>query len=87
MTGPFDDLRARITANDAHIVAAVNERIRLVSELWRLKQEVGADKVDPDREQRLREELAALNAGPLSAVGLDRLVSELLDLTKSEIAG
>jgi chorismate mutase len=87
MTGPFDDLRARITANDAQIVAAVNERLRLVSELWRLKREVGSDKVDPDREQRLREELAALNTGPLSGVGLDRLVSELLDLTKSEIAG
>ena len=38
------------------------------------------------REQALRRELASLNAGPLSAEGLDRLVTELLALTKAELA-
>jgi chorismate mutase len=79
------DLRARIGANDAAIVAAVNERLRLVAELWELKAAHGTERLDPDRERRLREELAAGNAGPLSEEGLDQLVTELLALTKREL--
>ena len=80
------DLRARIGANDAAIVAAVNERLRLVAELWELKAAHGTERLDPDRERRLREELTAANAGPLSAEGLDALVTELLALTKRELS-
>jgi chorismate mutase len=80
------ELRARIGANDRRIVAGVNERLRLVTELWRIKDAHGADRVDPDRERRLREELAAANEGPLSPEGLDRLVADILALTKRELA-
>jgi chorismate mutase len=81
----FDEIRRQITVNDEEIVAAVNRRIALVTELWRLKAELGYDTVDPDRERLLREHLAAANDGPLSAEGLDRLVTDLLDLTKREL--
>jgi chorismate mutase len=80
-----DALRERITANDRAIVAAVNERLRLVAELWQLKRKVGAEQLDPDRERALRAELAAANEGPLSAAELDRLVDTLLALTKREL--
>ena len=86
MNGPLDGIRAQITANDGAIVSAVNERLRLVAALWQLKREIGADQLDPRRELALRDELAALNTGPLSADGLDRLVTELLALTKQELA-
>ena len=82
---PLAGLRARIVANDHAIVAAVNERLRLVTALWELKEVHGAPRLDPDRERRLREELAAANTGPLSAEGLDALVGELLALTKREL--
>ena len=82
---PLAGLRDRIGANDRAIVAAVNERLRLVTELWGLKEVHGAPRLDPDRERRLREELAAANTGPLSSEGLDALVSELLALTKREL--
>jgi len=65
----------------------VNVRLRLVEELWRLKAEQGAARLDPERERRLREELRASNPGPLSNEGLDRLVGELLELTKRELGG
>jgi chorismate mutase len=81
----FDQIRAEITAADEQIVAAFNHRLELVTELWQLKAALGLDTVDPDRERRLRQTLAAANAGPLSAEGLDRLVTELLDLTKKEL--
>ena len=83
--GQIDRLRERIAANDAAIVAAVNERLRLVAELWELKEQLGAERLDPDRERRLRAQLAEANAGPLSDEGLDRLVDELLALTKREL--
>ena len=81
----IEELRARIAENDRAIVSGVNERLRLVTELWCLKEEHGAPRLDPDRERRLRDELAAANAGPLSADGLERLVGELLELTKREL--
>jgi len=85
VSGRFEEIRREITANDEAIVAAVNRRIELVMELWLLKAELGLDTVDPDRERLLREGLAAANTGPLSAAGLDRLVTDLLDLTKREL--
>ena len=81
----IEALRSRIAENDAAIVGAVNERLRLVAELWRLKEELGASRLDPERERRLREQLAAANEGPLSAAGLNSLVGELLALTKREL--
>ena len=87
MSDRFEELRAEIAANDAEIVGAVNHRLRLVAELWRLKAERGDARLDPDRERRLREGLARLNEGPLSGQGLERLVDELLALTKRELGG
>jgi chorismate mutase len=88
MTGhddPLAELRARISENDRAIVAAVNERLRLVARLWEVKERHGAERLDPDRERRLRDELARANDGPLSPHGLDALVDELLALTKREL--
>ncbi len=85
MSERFDEIRREITLNDEAIVAAVNRRLALVTELWELKAELGLDTVDPDRERLLREALAATSEGPLSPAGLDRLVTELLDLTKREL--
>ena len=87
MRDRFDRIRDEILANDREIVAAVNRRLDLVTELWELKNALGLDTVDPDRERRLRETLAAANTGKLSAVGLDHLVTELLTLTKRELGG
>ena len=85
MTARFEEIRAEIVENDMAIVAAVNRRLDLVATLWELKAELGLETVDPDRERRLRESLAAANTGRLSSDGLDRLVAELLDLTKKEL--
>ena len=85
MSDERDVLRQRIAANDAEIVGLVNERLRLVAALWEWKRQHGAERLDPDRERRLRHELHAANAGPLTDEGLDRLVDELLALTKNEL--
>jgi chorismate mutase len=80
------DLRARITDADRAILAAVNERIELVRKLREHKLAQGWDFVDQGREERLLAALAGENPGPLSEGGLRELFSELLALTKREIA-
>jgi 3-deoxy-7-phosphoheptulonate synthase/chorismate mutase len=83
----FAELRRLVGENDRAIVDAVNRRLELVEELWRLKAERGDARLDPERERRLREELRGANGGPLSDEGLGRLVDELLELTKRELGG
>ena len=81
----FEEIRAEIVQNDQAIVAAVNRRLDLVTELWELKARLGLETVDPDRERRLRNDLAEANTGRLSGAGLERLITDLLDLTKREL--
>jgi chorismate mutase len=85
MNERVEELRARLVEEDERIVAALNRRLELVAELKRVKQELGVDFLDPPREQWLREHLAKTNGGPLSAEGLDELVTVLLALTKREL--
>jgi chorismate mutase len=84
VTDPLRELRGRIDAIDLRIVGAVNERLALVDELWRLKAELGVDRVDPGREEAIREALRGANGGPLSEEGLTELIDAILALTKRE---
>jgi chorismate mutase len=79
------ETRERITDVDRRILEAVNERLRLVQELWRHKAEHGLPTLAPAREQWLLDHLAGLNEGPLSDDGLRRLFAEILALTKREL--
>ena len=83
--GEVEELRRRIDEVDAAIVEAVNTRLALVQELWQVKARIGVDRVDPGRERRLREALAAVNRGPLTPEGLDELIGSLLALVKREL--
>ena len=79
------DLRGRITDADRAILAAVNERIGLVSELRAHKLAQGWDFLDAGREERLLAALTGENSGPLSDEGLRTLFTEVLALTKREL--
>jgi chorismate mutase len=79
-----DELRARITAVDREIFRLVNERLRLVAQLKRHKDEQGYAFVDPERERRMVDDQLAANDGPISDDGLRGLYAELLALTKRE---
>lgn len=76
------ELRRRVLETDRQIVEAVNERLRLVTAIWELKIAQGLPLVDAEREQLLREALAASNEGPMSRAELDELVGAILELTK-----
>jgi 3-deoxy-7-phosphoheptulonate synthase/chorismate mutase len=88
MTDPtVQRLREEISELDRSILESVNGRLELVAALRRHKQDVGLPFVDPDRERQLLDDLVSANRGPLSDQGLHELFSELLDLTKREVAG
>lgn len=85
MPDRLEQLRGRIEANDRRIVEAMNERLRLVAEIKRVKAELGVEFVDPQRERELIARLEAANEGPLSAGGLHELYALVLELTKREL--
>jgi chorismate mutase len=78
-------LREQLTANDVEIVEALNIRLELVTQLKRVKEELGVDFLDPAREEWLLQHLASTNRGPLSEDGLREIYTELLALTKREL--
>jgi chorismate mutase len=78
--------RERISELDAAILATVNRRLELVAELKRYKDEHGLDFVDPEREEAMLADLMSKNKGALSDDGVRELLTELLALTKREIA-
>ena len=64
----------------------MNARLKLVSRLKRYKEERGIEFVDLEREEWMLNYLLRANRGPLSAEGLRELFTEILDLTKREVA-
>ena len=79
-------LREQLSDNDVKIVEALNARLKLVAQLKRAKEERGIGFLDPAREAWMLQYLTRANRGPLSAEGLKEIYTELLDLTKREIA-
>jgi chorismate mutase len=92
MTGPdtsdplIRQLREQISDNDVAIVEAVNARLKLVARLKRVKEERGIDFLDPAREEWMLQYLTRANRGPLSPEWLREIYTELLDLSKREVA-
>ncbi|MBA2462082.1 MAG: chorismate mutase [Actinobacteria bacterium] len=79
-------LREQLSDNDVKIVEAINARLKLVARLKRVKEERGIGFLDPAREEWMLQYLTRANRGPLSEDGLREIYSELLDLTKREVA-
>lgn len=79
-------LREQLSDNDVKIVEALNARLKLVARLKRVKEERGIGFLDPAREEWMLQYLTRANRGPLSADGLREIYTELLDLTKREVA-
>jgi chorismate mutase len=78
-------VRRQISDLDRSLVEIVNQRLALVAQLKRYKDEHGIGFVDPAREEWMLQYLQRLNRGPLSREGLEELYHELLDLMKREV--
>ena len=80
------ELRERITEIDLAILESANARLELVRELREHKLAQGWDFLDPGREERLLDALSRENPGPLSDEAVRQLFTDLLALTKRELA-
>jgi chorismate mutase len=78
-------LRDRLAQVDLALVEGVNDRLRLVAELKRVKAELGIAFLDPEREAHMLEWLQERQSGPLGDEGLRELHAALLELTKREL--
>ncbi len=78
--------REQISDNDRQLVEAINRRLELVVRLKAYKESRGVDFLDPEREEWMLRYLSRANRGPLSPDGLREVYTELLDLTKREVA-
>jgi chorismate mutase / prephenate dehydratase len=80
------EVRGKIADNDRAIVAAINDRLKLVARLKAYKDSRGLDFVDRAQEDWIYTYLARVNSGPLSDEGLREIIREILDLTKREVS-
>lgn len=78
--------RERITEADREILASVNRRLGLVTQLHAYKAAHGYPLVDRGRETALLDELERVNPGPLSSAGLRELYATVLAVSKREAA-
>jgi chorismate mutase len=79
------ELREQIRQADRALLAAMNERIRLVARVKQHKSSRGIDFIDQAQEERVVASLERENPGPLSPEGLRELYQVVLDLTKREV--
>ena len=78
------EYRARISAADDDILAALNHRLQLVSELHAHKRRQGYPLFDGGREQAVVKRAIARNPGPLSDQAVADLYALLLPLCTAE---
>jgi chorismate mutase/prephenate dehydratase len=74
----LSDLRKEIDRIDREIVTLLNDRIRLASDVGRLKEESGKSIYDPAREEDVFTALAKLNEGPLTDRALRLIYREII---------
>jgi chorismate mutase/prephenate dehydratase len=78
------EYRARISAADDDLLAALNHRMQLVSELHAHKRRKGYPLFDGGREHEVVQRAIARNRGPLSDHAVTELYALLLPLCTAE---
>ncbi|MGD9878480.1 prephenate dehydratase [Desulfococcus sp.] len=74
----IDDRRKAIDAIDDQLLELINERLRLVMDVGRIKAEQGRQVLDSSRESRIFERLLRRNRGPLDEKVLIHLFTQIM---------
>ncbi len=64
---------------DSQLVTLLNERASCAKKIGRLKETVGLDVYQPDREIEVLKHVRARNDGPLDADAITRLFERIID--------
>jgi chorismate mutase len=73
------DLRRRIDLLDAHLVRLLNARAACALEIGQLKEALGLQIYQPDREREVLEHVRSVNTGPLDDGAIGRLFERIID--------
>lgn len=79
----LDALRRRIDELDERLVRLLNDRAGCALEIGRLKQALGMEIYQPDREREVLRHVRELNGGPLDAHAMVRLFERIIDEARS----
>lgn len=71
-------VREKIDGIDREIIARLNERVRLASDVARAKHEAGLPIYHPEREEQVFSRLEAINSGPLGPGAIRRIYREII---------
>jgi chorismate mutase len=74
-----DALRRRIDELDARLVQLLNDRAGCALEIGRIKQALGMEIYQPDREREVLRHVREVNGGPLDAHAIVRLFERIID--------
>ncbi|HJN44566.1 MAG: chorismate mutase [Acidobacteria bacterium] len=72
-------IRVRMDELDSKLVALLNERASCAKEIGQLKETVGLEVYQPDREIEVLRHVRARNGGPLEAQAITRLFERIID--------
>ena len=75
----IDALRRRIDDLDERLVQLLNDRAGCALEIGRIKQALGMEIYQPDREREVLRHVRELNGGPLDAQAIVRLFERIID--------
>jgi chorismate mutase-like protein len=73
----IEDWRQKIDDVDRQLVRLINERARCAHEIGKLKRNSAMPIYEPDREKIIFQNIARINAGPLSDVQLRQVYERL----------
>ena len=73
------EIRERMTSLDSKLVALLNERARCAREIGQLKETVGLEVYQPQREIEVLSHVRSQNGGPLEADAITRLFERIID--------
>jgi chorismate mutase len=82
----IEHFRARIDALDQQLLDALEHRVRLVVELWRLKRLRGVPRHDPERENEIVARLVEGRSGLLSEESIRDFAQLVLWVSREEAA-
>jgi chorismate mutase len=79
----IDALRRRIDDLDERLVRLLNDRAGCALEIGRIKQALGMEVYQPEREREVLRHVRELNGGPLDAQAMVRLFERIIDEARS----
>jgi chorismate mutase len=77
--GEIDALRRRIDELDEQLVRLLNDRAGCALEVGRLKQALGLEIYQPERERQVLRHVGTINGGPLDEAAIVRLFERIID--------